>query len=70
MSSIKVAISEANWLSLLALPPVAATNEEYVEANIAGEINGIKTIYNPAENIIEQNFKKLGSFLSASLPPT
>jgi hypothetical protein len=33
------------------------------------EMNGIKTIYNPDENSIEQNFSKLGP-LSASLPPT
>jgi hypothetical protein len=33
------------------------------------EMNGIKTIYIPDENSIEQNFSKSG-FLSASLPPT
>lgn len=33
-------------------------------------MNGRKMIYNPVENNIEQNLRKLGSFLSASLPPT
>ena len=32
------------------------------------EMSGIKRMYNPAENIIEQNFSKFG-LLSASLPP-
>lgn len=35
---------------------------------IGEEMDGIKSIYNPAENKIEQNFSKLG-FLSANLPP-
>lgn len=34
------------------------------------EINGINTIYKPAEKIMEQNLAKLKSILSASLPPT
>ena len=35
---------------------------------IGEEMKGIKSMYNPAENKIEQNFSKLG-FLSANLPP-
>jgi hypothetical protein len=75
---MKVASKEVYWLAV-AVTAAAAVNEEkgellviviVVEKPITiGEMNGIKTIYNPAEKIIEQSFIKVGFFLSASLPP-
>src|ERR1043166_2852526 len=78
--SKNVASKQAYWLLLL-LPLlsilllynddiIADDNSDTVELEIpiiAVEINGINTIYNPAEKIIEQNLTKLESILSANL---
>jgi hypothetical protein len=81
--SKNVASRQAYWLLLLLLIllPILLLyndgvttddNSDTVELEIPiiiVEINGINTIYKPAENIIEQNLTKLEPILSAILPP-
>ena len=79
--SKNVASKQAYWLLLLLVlilllykdDVITDDNSDTVELEIpiiVVEINGINTMYKPAENIIEQNLTKLESILSASLPPT
>ena len=65
---INVATSELRLLPSLSEEGTSSIMVE-VKSITEEEMNGIKTIYNPDENSIEQNFSKSG-LLSASLPPT
>jgi hypothetical protein len=69
MTRINVANRELRLFALLLrLGFVKVSTISVVKSIIGEEMSGIKRIYNPAENMIEQNFSKFG-LLSASLPP-